>query len=297
VIVSLHGNGGFMVIKIKDIVEEIMVRNYDKLTVSEKKIARYILDHLEEAAFLTSTKLARKVGVSEATVVRFATELGYSGFPKLQETLQNCVKEKIKPSEKLERYATGNKNIYDKIFTSIIQNLKDTRENIRFDLLDQITGKIIAANKIYIVGFRRSFSVAYVLYYNLVGLSMNALLVDSNYGLLFDKVIGMNKKDVCVSICFPRYAALTYEIIKYAKKIGCPTIVITDSLVSPIAQLADYPLVSKYEISSYFDSNIIAMAIADCIVAGIARKRKKSIKFLTRFEKKLQDFSTWVISE
>ncbi len=106
----------------------------------------------------------------------------------------------------------------------------------------------------------------------------------------------MQKTDVCICISFPRYATLSYEIIKYAKKNGCPTIVITDSVVSPVAQIADYILSAKYEISSYFDSNIIAMALTDCIIAGIAKKRKKSIKFLANYEKTLQDFHTWVIS-
>jgi DNA-binding MurR/RpiR family transcriptional regulator len=128
-------------------------------------------------------------------------------------------------------------------------------------------------------------------------LSIKAVLVDSNYGLLFDKAVEMGKRDLCICVSFPRYAKVTYEIMKYAKGVGCTTVAITDSLISPIAQIADHALATKYEMSSYFDSNIIAQAIADCIVAGIAKKRKKSIKFLAHFEKALQYLNTWLISD
>jgi DNA-binding MurR/RpiR family transcriptional regulator len=287
-----------MTVKVKNLVEEIIAKSYNRLTKSEKKIAEYILKNLEEAAFLTSTRLAQKATVSEATVLRFSMKLGYSGFPPLQDVLQNCIKERLKPSEKLKKYVELKRenNIPSEIFGSIIGNLKETWDNIPADTLDLITDKIVGANRIYIVGFRRSFSVAYVLYYNLMGLSMDAVLVESSYGLLFDQVVRMGKKDVCICISFPRYATLTYEIIKHAKKVGCTTVVITDSLISPVAQIADHALAAKYEMSSYFDSNIIAMAIADCLVAGIAKKRRTSIKFLTNYEKALQDLNTWLIS-
>ena len=248
---------------------------------------------------MTSTRLAQKVAVSEATVLRFTAKLGYSGFPSLQEVLQDYIKERLKPSEKLKIYGElkKEKNIADEIFGSTIRNLKETWDTIPAATLDSVTDKIIGANRVYVVGFRRAFAVAFVLYYNLVRLSMDAVLIEPNHGLLFDQAVRMGKKDICISICFPRYTTLTYEIMKHARKVGCPTVVITDSVISPVAQMADYTLAAKYEMCSPFDSDIVALTIANCLVGGIARKKKTSIKFLGKYEKDLQDLNTWLVSE
>jgi len=286
-----------MGLKVENFLEDMILKNFNKLTKSQKKVAEYILNSPEDGAFLSSTKLGQKVNVSEATVVRFSTAVGCSGFPALQEILQNYVKERIKPSEKLKKYTKFNKrtNIYDEMFHATAQNLQITHENIRPEILDQIVNKLIIANKIYIAGFRRSFPVAYLLHFNLSCLLKNTVLIDSNYGLIFDKTIEMNKHDVCVGISFPRYASLTYQIIKYAKAKECTVIVITDSVISPIAQFADFVLTARYEIPSFFNSNICALALADCIVAGFSRKMQKSIKLLTNLEKSLQEWDTWLM--
>lgn len=277
---------------------DMISRNYNKLTKSEKKLAEFVLKNPEESAFMSSTKLGQMVNVSEATVIRFATELGCSGFPPLQDILQNYLKERIKPSERLRKYSKirGKNHIYGEIFRATAENLRITEENIHAEILDAIVNKIIAANKIYIVGFRRSFSVAYLLHYNLGNVLQNTVLVDANYGLVFDRTIEMRKNDVCIGISFPRYATQTYQIIQYAKRKGCTTIVITDSVISPVAQVADYVLTAKYEIPSFFHSNICALTVIDCIVAGVSRKKKKSVKLLANFEKSLQEWNTWVVT-
>jgi DNA-binding MurR/RpiR family transcriptional regulator len=282
----------------KNFLEDMISENYYKLTKSEKKVAEFILSNPEDSAFLSSTKLGQMVNVSEATVVRFATEVGCSGFPALQEILQNYVKERIRPSEKLKKYKRIKKktDIYAEIFSSAMQNLQITHENIRPQTFDQIVNKIIEANRIYIAGFRRSFAVAYLLNYNLSSLLRNTVLIDASYGLLFDKTIEMRKGDVCIGISFPRYATQTYQIIKHAKEKGCATIAITDSIISPIAQVADYVLTAKYEIPSFFNSNICALALTECIATGISRKKQKSIKLLAGLEKSLQEWNTWLVS-
>lgn len=277
---------------------DMISKNYNKLTKSEKKLAEYVLNNPEDSAFMSSTKLGQMVNVSEATVIRFATELGCSGFPALQDILQNYLKERIKPSERLRKYSKIKKktHIYGEIFRATAENLRITQENVHPEMLDEIVNKITAAKKIYIVGFRRSFSVAYLLNYNLHSILQNTVLIDANYGLVFDRTIEMKENDVCIGISFPRYATQTYQVIQYAKEKGCTTIVITDSVISPIAQVADYALTAKYEIPSFFHSNICALTLIDCIVAGVSRKKKKSVKLLANFEKSLQKWNTWVVT-
>jgi len=273
-------------------------KSYNKLTKSEKKLAEFVLKNSEESAFMSSTKLGQMVNVSEATVIRFATELGCSGFPAFQEILQNYLKERIKPSERLRKYSKIREktHIYGEIFRVTAENLRITQENIHPEIIDTIVNKILTAKRIFIVGFRRSFSVAYLLNYNLANILRNTILIDTNYGLIFDRTVEMERNDVCIGISFPRYATQTYQIIQYAKRKGCTTIVITDSVISPIAQVADYVLTAKYEIPSFFHSNICALALIDCIVAGVSSKKNKSVKLLANFEKSLQDWNTWVVS-
>lgn len=277
---------------------DMISKNYNNLTKSGKKLAEFILDNPEDSAFMSSTKLGEMVNVSEATVIRFATELGCAGFPALQDILQNYLKERIKPSERLKKYTKiGEKtHIYAEIFRATTENLHITQENVHPEILDEIVNKITIAKKIYIAGFRRSFSVAYLLNYNLGSILPNTVLVDANYGLVFDRTIEMKKDDVCIGISFPRYATQTYQIVQYAKRKGCTTIVITDSVISPIAQVADYVLTAKYEIPSFFHSNICALTLIDCIVAGVSRKMKRSVKLLASFEKSLQEWNTWVVT-
>jgi DNA-binding MurR/RpiR family transcriptional regulator len=278
--------------------KDIISRNYYNFTKSEKKLAEFILNNLEDSAFMSSTELGQMVNVSEPTVIRFAVGLGFSGFPGLQEILQNYIKERIKPSEKLRKFKQTKKkvDIYGEIFRATVENLQVTQEQIHPETLDEIINKIITSKRIYILGFRRSFSVAYLLNYNLSSLLRNTVLIDANYGLLFDKTIDMNKNDICIGISFPRYATQTYQIIQHAKGKGCTTIVITDSIISPIAQVADYVLTAKYEIPSFFHSNICALTLIDCIVAGVSRKKQKSVKILANFEKSLQKWNTWVVT-
>jgi len=277
--------------------KNIIGRNFHNLTKSEKKLAEFILNNPEDCAFMSSTELGQMVNVSEPTVIRFAVGLGFSGFPALQEILQNYIKERIKPSEKMRKFKQTKRkvDIYKEIFRATVENLQVTQEDIHPEILDEIVNKIITAKKIYITGFRRSFSVAYLLSYNLSTLLRNIVLIDANYGLLFDKTIDMDKNDICIGISFPRYATQTYQIIQYGKGEGCTTIVITDSIISPIAQVADYVLTAKYEIPSFFHSNICAFALIDCIVAEVSRKKQKSIKLLAEFEKSLQEWDTWLI--
>jgi DNA-binding MurR/RpiR family transcriptional regulator len=288
----------FMKLNKENFLADMISKNYNNLTKSGKKLAEFILNNPEDSAFMSSTKLGEMVNVSEATVIRFATELGCTGFPALQDILQNYLKERIKPSERLKQYSKIRKetHIYTEIFRATAENLNITQENLRPEILDEIVNRITIAKKIYIIGFRRSFSVAYLLNYNLGSILSNTVLIDANYGLMFDKTIEMKKNDVCIGISFPRYATQTYQIIQYAKGKGCTTIVITDSVISPIAQVADYVLTAKYEIPSFFHSNICALTLIDCIVTGVSRKRKKSVNLLANFEKSLQKWNTWVVT-
>jgi len=286
-----------------DLLEDIIARNYQNLTKSGKKLADYILKNPEDAAFLSSAKLGKKVNVSESTVIRFSTELGLSGFPELQRMLQDNLKEKIKPSDRLKKLKKSKKSgtgIYDEIFKSTIRGLNLTQENIRPEMMGDIVDKVLSAKKVYVVGFRRTFSLAYQLSYDLSRILHHTVLVESNYGLLFDKAIEMGREDLCIGISFSRYSALTFQIMEFAKKNGCAIIAITDSLVSPIAQIADHVLVAKYDYEngySFPEPRTIAFVLIDCLVAEVARKQRKSIKFLEKLESDLSDYNTWLIKD
>lgn len=279
-----------------NVLEGLISKNYPKLTKSQKKVAEYILKNPEEVAFLSSKALGEKVKVSDATVIRSSTALGISGFSELQEMLQSWLKGKLAPSEKLKHTKiTRGADIYSVIFDSSIKNILKAHEEISTSKFDEVVNALDSAKKIFIVGLRRSHSIAFHLYYNLSRILNNVFLIDSTYGLKYDQITEMGNDDVLVSISFPRYTKETLEITKIAKRNEVTIVAITDNPLSPIGQLADISLFLGYESPFFFGSHARTLVIVDCIVGGLSLKHKKRyINTLAKFEETLKQFGVWI---
>lgn len=279
------------------VLERLISRNYTKLTKSQKKIAEYIVRNPDEVAFLSSKALGEKVKVSDATVVRLSNALGVSGFSELQEILQSQLKGKLAPSEKLkDTRITRRADIYSLIIDSSIKNILKAQEEVSMSKLDEVINVLDSAKKIFVVGLRRSHSVAFHLYYNLSRILNRVFLIDSAYGLKYDQITEMGIHDVLVSISFPRYSKETLEITKIAKRKKATIIAITDNPLSPIGQLADIPLFLGYESPFFFGSRASTLVIADCIIGGLSLKHKKKyVNALTQLENTLRQCGVWVL--
>ena len=248
-----------------------------KLSKGQKKIADFIINQYDKAAFMTALKLGNEVGVSESTVVRFANALGFEGFPELQGTLREMVKNKL---TSLQRYEIAfdkmaNKDILPKVISSDIAKLRSTLEQIDKGQFDEAVEAILKAGKIYILGVRSSSALASFLGFYLNLLFDNVKLVNTtSVSEMFEQILHVKKEDVVVGITFPRYSRRTVKALEYAKKEGASVIGITDTQQSPVANCCDILLLAESDMVSFVDSLVAPMSVINALIVALGMRKK-----------------------
>ncbi|MBP3931879.1 MAG: MurR/RpiR family transcriptional regulator, partial [Peptostreptococcaceae bacterium] len=203
----------------KQLIEDIQ-QNYTRLSKGQKLIAQYLIDNYDKVAFMTASKLGEEVGVSESTVVRFANALGFSGYPKMQDALQELIKNKLTTVQRVEmnqEYSDDGK-ILNKVLKSDMDNIKDTLDEMDENIFKQASDKLLKAKKIYILGMRSSFTVAQYLGFYLDIILDNVHVIRTDMGDAFEQVVRVTEDDVVVAISFPRYSRKSYQVVNYAKE-------------------------------------------------------------------------------
>lgn len=262
----------------RDLINHIQ-NKFSELSKSQKLIAQYIIENYDKAAFMTASKLADKVGVSESTVVRFADALGLDGYPQLRKGLEDIIKLKLTTVQRVElagEYSDGG-SILKKVLEIDMNNIRATLENIDHDIFQQVVNEICGAKKIYIVGLRSSMSLAdyFGFYLNLI--LDNVKIVHHGISNIFDQVFRVSKTDVVIGIGFPRYSLQTVDALSYVKEQGVTIVGITDSLSSPIASLADYTLTAKSDMMSFVDSLAAPLSLINALIVAIGMFEKEEI--------------------
>ena len=259
-------------------------KNYSDLPRQQKKVAEFFLSQGAEAAFLSVAQLSRRAGTSQATVVRFAKSIGLKGYPDLQRELQATVLRKISPTRILQSMISkkASDKIYDRIFEMDMQNLRQTQEANDPATLERAVKEIIRARKIGFIGARTSHALAYLLYYYLGRVRKHCELLDiGGNGYLTNQIMDFRRGDLLVGISFPRYGRHTIEILKCGKRRGCKIIVITDTPISPAAQVADLVLLAERKSATYFNSLASSITLLNYLAAEVSLKVRNS---LTRFK-------------
>jgi len=251
--------------------------NYSKLSKGQKLLANYIIDHYEKAVFLTAAKLGSIVGVSESTVVRFANELGYDGYPKLQRALEELVKTKLTSIQRME--VTSDRIDKSHVLKSVLQSdadkIKHTIEEIDEAVFDQAVEMILKAKRIYILGVRSSAPLASFMgfYFNLV--FDNVKLIHTNsVSEMFEQIYRVSEEDVVIGISFPRYSKRTLKAMEFAQSRGAGVITITDSPLSPMIPFADCSLLARSDMASFVDSLVAPMSLVNALIIAICINKK-----------------------
>ncbi len=254
--------------------------SYNKLSKGQKLLANYIIDHYEKAVFLTAAKLGKIVGVSESTVVRFANELGYDGYPKLQRALEELVKTKLTSIQRVEvtsdRIDKG--NILKFVLHSDMDKIKHTMEEIDEATFNEAVDAILEAETIYIVGVRSSAALASFMgfYFNLI--FDNVKLIHTNsVSEMFEQIHRISSKDVIIGISFPRYSKRTLKAMEYAKRCNASVVTITDSHLSPMVQFADSSLIARSDMVSFVDSLVAPLSLINAIIVALSIRKKDSL--------------------
>ncbi len=261
-----------------DLMRSIQFR-FPRLSKGQKLIAEYILNHYDKAAFMTAAKLGVTVGVSESTVVRFATELGFNGYPKLQKALQELIKTKLTSVQRLELskdYITED-NPLKGVLKADIENIRATLEKINHTSFQEVVGEILRAKRIYIIGLRSSTALAEFLGFYLNVVLDNVKVVAYGISDIFEQMFNVGENDLVIGIGFPRYAIKTIQALEFAQKKGAKVVAITDSTVSPLAGNADYTLIAQSNMASFVDSLVAPLSVINALIVAVGIKEKDKI--------------------
>lgn len=244
----------------------------------QKLIANFVLEHYEKAAYMTASKLGSLVGVSESTVVRFASELDFAGYPEFQRALQELIRNMLTAVQRIEvtNDLIGDGDMLEKVLLSDADKIRRTLENIDRASFANAIQKIVNAKNIYIIGVRSSSALAGFLNFNLRMVFDNVHFVQTTSGSeMFEQIMHLSKDDVMIAISFPRYSQRIINAVEYAKEVGADVIALTDSERSPIASYADQLLTAESDMVSYVDSLVAPLSIINAIIVAVARERQE----------------------
>jgi DNA-binding MurR/RpiR family transcriptional regulator len=246
----------------------------------QRRIAGYIMDHYEKAAYMTAAKLGETVNVSESTVVRFATELGFEGYPEFQRAMQGIIRNRLTAFQRIEvtNQLIGDGNVVEKILAADADKIKRTAEEIDCIAFDRAVEALLSARTIYIMGVRSSSNLAGFLDSGMRRMFDNVKMIQSTAGSeVFEQMINIGPEDVLVAISFPRYSKRVVTAVEFAHHAGADVISLTDSHHSPIAPLADQLLTAHTDMVSFVDSLVAPLSIINALIVALSRKKQNDL--------------------
>ena len=248
---------------------------YSKFSKGQKKLADYIREAYDKAAFMTAARMGEEVGVSESTVVRFATSLGYSGYPAFQKALEELVRTKLNSIQRME--VTYGRISQGEILTSVLQadieKIKLTMANIDHGAFEQAVDMLLNAKRIYVIGIRSCAPLASFLSHYL-----NLTAVNSNSSSeIFEQLIRIGKEDVIVGISFPRYSMRTLKALEFASNRNAKVITLTDSVHSPMTLYSACNLIARSDMASIVDSLVAPLSVVNALVVALCMKKQDEV--------------------
>ena len=258
----------------------ILQEKHPEFSKGQRRIAQYITESYDKAAFMTANKLGRTVGVSESTVVRFAVDLGFDGYPSMQKAMQEMVLNRLTSVQRIEvaNDRIGNQDVVSMVLQSDIEKLRQTAENVDRDEFQAAVNAILGAKRVYIIGVRSVAPLANFLGYYLNYMFNNVRIVTaSGTSEMFEQVVGVNREDVVIAFSFPRYSAATLKAAQYCRTTGANVIAITDNRESPLALASDHVICAKSDMVSLVDSLVAPLSVINALIVAIAAKREKEL--------------------
>ena len=247
----------------------------------QRKIAAYITQAYDKAAFLTASKLGKTVGVSESTVVRFAVEVGYDGYPEMQKAMQEMVMNRLTSVQRMgiANDRIGNQDVLSSVLQADADKIRQTSETVSREAFKQSVNAILQARRIHILGVRSASALA-----NFTGYYLNYMfdnvhvITASGAGEMFENLVGVSNEDVVLAFSFPRYSTATLKAAQYCRSVGATVIGLTNSNISPLAQSCDYVLAAKSDMVSLVDSLVAPLSVVNALIVSLAAAREQELK-------------------
>lgn len=279
---------------------EILTTIHSKMggfSKGQKRIANYMINSYDKAAFLTASKLGKIVNVSESTVVRFAVELGFDGYPSMQKALQEMVRNKLTSVQRIEAITdrSGNRDVVSMVLHADVESIRMTGETLNRLTLDQAVDAIIGAKNIYIVGVRSSAALALYMDFYFRNIFENVKLISpSATSEMIEQMLHVSEGDVVIGISLPRYSTRTVKLMEFARDSGAKVIAVTDSAESPAAKRSHYVLAAKSDMVSVVDSLVAPMSLVNALIVAISCKREQEVsKIFENLEKIWEEYQVY----
>ena len=255
----------------KDILS-VISRESGGFSKGQRQIAKYITENYEKAAFMTAGKLGKTVGVSESTVVRFAAELGYDGYPGMRKALQEMIRNRLTSLQRIEvaKDLIDAHDVLRAVLSSDMEKLEITRDEMDQESFNRAVEQILGAEHVYILGMRSSSSLASFMGYYLGLLRDNVFVIrDLTYSEIYEQVMRIHEGDVFIGISYPRYSSRTVKAMKFARTMHADVIGITDGDNSPFVGIADNVLFARSDMVSFLDSLVAPLSLINALIVAV----------------------------
>ena len=258
----------------------VIQENMSTFSKGQKRIANYILESYDKAAFMTASKLGKRVSVSESTVVRFAAELGYDGYPAMQKALQELIRGKLTSIQRIQvsRDQMSGADILGSVMQRDMNSIHNVIEQLDRDAFSRAVDKLLGAEHIYILGVRSSSFLAGYLNFYLPLIFKNVTLVQSTAaGEIFEQLSQIGPGDVLVGISFPRYSQMAIHAVEYARDRGADVVAITDGQMSPLYRMATVSLLVRSDMISFVDSMAAPLSLLNALIVAVGRQKNEEV--------------------
>ena len=253
---------------------------YAKFSKGQKKIADFIRNGYDKAAFMTAAKMGQEVGVSESTVVRFAMALGYEGYPEFQKALVEVVRNRLNSIQRMEvTYGRiGQGEILTSVLQSDIEKIKMTISAIDHTAFEMAVDTLLGAERVYVIGIRSCAPLASFLGFYLNLICENVTVINANGSSeIFEQLIRINEDDAIIGISFPRYSMRTLKALEFASNRKAKVITLTDSIHSPINLYSSCNLIARSDMASIVDSLVAPLSVVNALVVAMCMKKQREV--------------------
>ena len=249
-----------------------------KLSKGQKRIAEFIVNHYDKAAFMTASRLGEKVQVSESTVVRFAIALGYDGYPALQKALQEMIRNRLTAVQRVEMTGDMSESaVLGMVFKADMQNIRQTIEDIDETVFTRVIDALDAARRVYVVGVRSSAPLAEFLGYYMGFIRDDVRVITSGISDVLEQVSRVGEQDAVLGISFPRCSRRTIEAMRFAKDRGARVLSITDTPLSPLGEVSDLCLTARSDMASFVDSLVAPLSLINALIVALSLRKRDSV--------------------
>ncbi|HKM34930.1 MAG TPA: MurR/RpiR family transcriptional regulator [Lachnospiraceae bacterium] len=264
----------------QDIIAKITDK-YSLMSKSHKAIAAFIQDHYDQAVFMTAAKMGEELGISESTVVRFASGIGYDGYPEFQKALEEWVKNKLGAVQKIgAKYGHSSQSeILSSVLGADIEKIQDTIGNLDPAAFEMAVNTILDAKKVYIIGLRSCAPLAEFLHFYLNMIRGNVTLLNTtSVSETFEQMIRIDEKDVMIGISFPRYSMRSLKALEFANDRNAKVISITDTIHSPMCMYSSCNLLARSDMVSIVDSLVAPLSVINALVVAMCLRKPQEVK-------------------